>query len=160
MSFPRLGKFSAISSNEFPVPFSLFSFWDTYNANGCKLDAVSEVFKSILIFSNSSNHILWQKLLSHSTANDSKVWKGWLHFPRLHIHCVEKLEFGQICQHPYSIVIALRQDPNTRRRRTTFQPHKLSLSSPQSKSQQLWFPELVILSLMPLWLLYPFLIVV
>lgn len=101
-------------------------------------------------FSNSSNHILWQKLLSHPTANDSKVWKGWLHFPRLHIHCVEKLEFGQICQHPYSIVFALRQDPNTRRRHTTFQPHKLSLSSPQSKSQQLWFPELVILSLMPL----------
>ena len=40
VSFPRLGKFSAIiSSNIFSGPF-LFSFWDLYNVNISAFDVV------------------------------------------------------------------------------------------------------------------------
>ena len=48
VSFPSFGKFSAIiSSNMFSAPFlSLFSFWDSYNANVSMLDVVSEVSNS------------------------------------------------------------------------------------------------------------------
>ena len=45
ISFPRLGNSSAImSSNIFSAPFSLFFFWDPYNAHTVVLDVVPEVF--------------------------------------------------------------------------------------------------------------------
>ena len=44
ISFPMLGKFSTIiSSNIFSGSFSLFSFWDPYNANVAVFNVVPEV---------------------------------------------------------------------------------------------------------------------
>ena len=55
VSFPRLGRFSAISSsNKFSVPLYLFLFWNSYNTNAIMSDEVSEFPKSTLMFCNSS----------------------------------------------------------------------------------------------------------
>ena len=50
VSFPMLGKFSAIiSSNIFSGPFSVFSFWDPYNVNIVAFNVVSVVPETVLI---------------------------------------------------------------------------------------------------------------
>ena len=52
ISFFRFGKFSAIiSSNTFLIPFSLFSFWNLYNANIGNFHVISEsLYVAIVLF--------------------------------------------------------------------------------------------------------------
>ena len=60
VSFPRLGKFSAIiSSNKFSAPFSLSFFWDSYNTNAIMFDGVTEFSKSILVLYNPFHSLLF-----------------------------------------------------------------------------------------------------
>ena len=75
VSFPRLGKFSAIMVwNIFSALFSLFSFWDHYSANISVPDIAPEVFQTVLF--NLSNFLF----------NLSSVQWQWFPLPRLPAH--------------------------------------------------------------------------
>ena len=65
VSFPMLGKFSAIISLYFLRPFlSLFSFWDSYHVNVGVFNVVLKVSKTVLISFNSFFLILSTPVIS------------------------------------------------------------------------------------------------